>query len=189
MELKAVTPTPADEAALVARLVGRDEQALRELQERYARGLLTVLVRLVRHEAMAQDLLQEGLLKVWLGIGAYDPARGRLFPWLSRVCCNHAIDALRRPGLRFHQRGQSLDSGAARRAPAPTAFYPEHIGLRELAAQLKPKQREVIDLLYFGGCTQAEAAHLLGVPLPTVKTRARAALAALARIAGPDFRP
>ena len=41
---------------------------------------------------------------------------------------------------------------------------PEHVGLRELTLGLKPTQREVIDLLYFGGCTQVEAAEQLGIP-------------------------
>jgi RNA polymerase sigma-70 factor (ECF subfamily) len=48
---------------------------------------------------------------------------------------------------------------------------------------LKPQQREVIDLLYFGGYTQAQAAERLGIPLATVKTRARAALLVLAKVA------
>ena len=61
--------------------------------------------------------------------------------------------------------------------------------MRELTLQLKPRQREVIDLLYFGGCTPTETAAELGIPVPTVKTRARAALrvlAGLARSGGPS---
>ena len=77
----------------------------------------------------------------------------------------------------------SLEVANVQYAPAPTAFHPEHIGLRELTAQLKPRQREVIDLLYFGGCTQAETAEQLAIPLATVKTRARAALVVLSRLA------
>ncbi|WP_394368824.1 sigma factor-like helix-turn-helix DNA-binding protein [Hymenobacter guriensis] len=44
-------------------------------------------------------------------------------------------------------------------------------------------------MLYFGGCTQAETAEQLGIPLATVKTRARAALQVLARVAGAGSRP
>ncbi|MBF9239338.1 RNA polymerase sigma factor [Hymenobacter sp. BT683] len=176
-------PTAMDETELVQRLLARDEQALRRLQERYGRNLQAVIMRLVHKEALAQDLLQEGLLKIWLGIGGYDPARGRLFTWMVRVCCNHAIDVMRSPRHRFHNDNQSLESSSVQRAPAPTTFHPEHIGIRELTQGLKPRQREVIDLLYFGGCTQVETAEELGIPLATVKTRARAALVALAALA------
>ena len=179
-------PTPpyaADEEALVQRLVARDEQALRVLHDRYAKNLLTVILRLVRDEALAQDVLQEGLLKVWFSIERYDASRGRLFTWMVRVCCNQAIDALRSPRHRFHTSTKSLDTGGAQRASAPVTFNPEHIGLRELTLRLKPRQREVIELLYFGGCTQAETAEQLGIPLATVKTRVRAALQVLAQLA------
>jgi RNA polymerase sigma-70 factor (ECF subfamily) len=176
-------PTATDEEALVQRLLSRDEQALRILHDRYAANLRTVILRLVRDEYLAQDVLQEGLLKVWLSIASYDAQRGRLFTWMVRVCCNQAIDALRNPRHRFHSANKSLETGGAQQAHAASTFNPEHIGLRELTLRLKPRQREVIDLLYFGGCTQAETAEKLGIPLPTVKTRARAALQVLAQLA------
>lgn len=178
----ALLPAPA-EHELVQRLLARDERALGQLYEQYARNLFTVILRVVQDEAMAQDVLQEGLLKVWLSIGSYEATRGRLFTWMVRVCCNQAIDALRSPRQRFHRRNPSLEAAGAHYSPAPTAFYPEHIGVRELIVQLKPRQREVMDLLYFGGCTQAETAEQLAIPLATVKTRARAALAVLSRMA------
>ena len=178
-----VLPPATDEEALVLRLIARDEQALRVLHDRYSRNLLHVIMRLVRDENLAQDVLQEGLLKVWMSIDRYDAARGRLFTWMVRVCCNQAIDALRSPRHRFHSGTKSLETGGAQQARASSTFNPEHIGVRELTLLLKPRQREVIDLLYFGGFTQVEAAEQLGIPLATVKTRARAALQVLAQMA------
>ncbi|WP_310394505.1 sigma-70 family RNA polymerase sigma factor [Hymenobacter sp.] len=183
MKVALALPAATDEGALVQRLIARDEQALRVLHDRYAGNLLTVILRVVRNEALAQDVLQEGLLKVWLSIASYDARRGRLFTWMVRVCCNQAIDALRSPRYQFHNGNKSLEVTGAQRARAPSTFNPEHIGLRELTLRLKPRQREVIDLIYFGGCTQAETAEQLGVPLATVKTRARAALQVLAQLA------
>ncbi|WP_345059454.1 RNA polymerase sigma factor [Hymenobacter glaciei] len=189
-----MNPVPApreatpDEALLIERLLARDEQALRLLHARYAKSLLAVVLRLVRDEALAQDVLQEAWLKVWLSFASYDAERGRLFTWLARVCSNHAVDVLRSPRYRFHRQNRSLEGAGAEWVPAPASFQPEHIGVRELAGQLKPRQREVIDLLYFGGCTQVEAAEELGIPLSTVKTRARAALQVLSALAH-DGRP
>jgi len=177
-------PHTTDEQALVQRLLARDEQALGLLEARYGGCLLSVIERVVRNRELAEDLLQEGMLKVWTSISSYDAEKGRLFTWMVRVCCNQAIDALRSPHHRFHQRSQPLENPAVCQTPAPASFNPEHIGVRELTQRLKPRQLEVIDLLYFGGCTQSEAAQELNIPLATVKTRARAALVALALLAG-----
>ena len=183
MHLPPTLPPATDETALLRRLLARDERALQLLYERHASGLLAVIRRVVRDEAMAQDLLQEGLLKVWQSVASYDAGRGRLFTWMARVCCNHAIDAVRNPRYRFHHGNPSLEAVGAHWTPAPATFNPEHIGVRDLARRLKPRQREVIELLYFGGCTQAETAATLGVPVSTVKTRARAAIQALSALA------
>ncbi|HEX8327113.1 MAG TPA: sigma-70 family RNA polymerase sigma factor [Hymenobacter sp.] len=180
-------PTPAvppatEEELLVHRLLARDERALQLLSERYGHNLLTVILRLVRDRELAEDVLQEGLLRVWMSIGSYDATRGGLFTWMVRVCCNRAIDVLRSPRHRFHRHNKPLDSPGVSQAPASVTFNPEHIGLRELTRMLQPRQRQVIELLYFGGCTQAEAAKQLGIPLPTLKTRARAGLRVLAQL-------
>jgi RNA polymerase sigma-70 factor (ECF subfamily) len=176
-------PVASDEEQLVQRLVARDEQALRLVYEKHGKALLAVIQRMVRDKALAQDILQEGLLKVWLSIASYDASRARLFTWMVRVCSNQAIDALRSPRNHFHRSNLSLEVGSAQRMPTTSTFNPEHIGLRELTLCLKPRQREVVDLLYFGGYTQAEAAEHLSIPLATVKTRSRAALQVLAKFA------
>ena len=180
--LPASREATTDEALLVRRLLARDEQAMRLVHARYAKHLLAVVLRLVRDEALAQDVLQEAMLKVWLGIASYNATRGRLLTWMARVCSNHAVDVLRSRRHQFHRQNRSLDEADAKRVAAPAAFQPEHIGVRELTGQLKPRQREIIDLLYFGGCTQAEAAKELGIPLATVKTRVRAALLVLGNL-------
>ncbi|MFD1466604.1 RNA polymerase sigma factor [Hymenobacter caeli] len=183
MKLLPTLPPAADESVLVAQLLARDERAFGLLYERYSVALLAVIRRITPDEAQAQDLLQEGLLKIWLGIGGYDAGRGRLFTWMARVCGNHALDAVRSAGHRFYRGTRSLEVPAAQHVRAPVAFRPEHIGLRELTQHLIPRQWAVIDLLYFGGCTQLEAAQELGIPVATVKTRARAALRTLALLA------
>lgn len=114
-----------------------------------------------------------------LSIASYEAERGRLFTWMVRVCCNQAIDALRRPRHRFHSATKSLGASGVEWARAPSTFNPEHIGLRELTLHRKPRQREVIELLYFGGYTQAETVKQLDVSLAAVKTRARAAIEVL----------
>ena len=139
-------PTATDEDTLVQRLLSRDERALRLLHDRYAKNLLLVIVRLVRDEALAQDVLQEGLLKVWLSIDRYDATRGRLFTWMVRVCCNQAIDAMRSPRNRFHNSTQVAGSErGAQRAHAPILLQPRaHWPTRAHPASSSPSSAKLL---------------------------------------------
>ncbi len=167
------------EEELVRRLVARDERAFGILYEKYGSALLGTIKRLVRDEVVAQDILQESLLKVWLNIARYDAERGRLFTWMARICTNLAIDFLRSPRYFFDRNSQSLEVSFADQMASTATFNPEHIGLRELVLHLKPAHRDIVNLYYFGGYTQAEIAEHLDMPLATVKTRVRAALLVL----------
>ena len=79
--------------------------------------MLAVIGRLVRDGALAQDLLQECLLKIWLRIARYAATRGCLFTGMVRVCCNQAIDAMRSP--RQRKVSTCCTSVAARRWKRP----------------------------------------------------------------------
>jgi RNA polymerase sigma-70 factor (ECF subfamily) len=168
----------------VPRLRAGDERAFRHLHDRYAARLRAVVWRVLpADDALMEDVLPASWVNIGRGLAGYDAGRSRLYPWMAGVCRNHALDALRSPRHRFNSGTKSLETHAARHAPAPATFNPEHLGVRALTRRLKPRQREVIDRLYFGGCTQAETAEELGIPLATVKTRARAARRVLAQAA------
>jgi RNA polymerase sigma factor (sigma-70 family) len=175
------TPTAA-EAALVERLRARDQSAMTEFYDRYSAALYGVINRIVKDEEEAADVLQEALVKIWHSMASYDTDKGRLFTWVVNISRNLAIDKIR-SRQRVGSRTQGLDDSlAAQRQAAPDTFRPEHVGLQEITRKLVPEQREVIDLLYFGGFTQSEAAEELNLPLGTVKTRARTALKILGKL-------
>ena len=134
--------------------------------------------RLVRDEAQAEDVLQEGLLRIWLHIDRYDAASS---PGCSASAVTTPLTCCAAPAT------TCTPAANARTRPllalaAPSTFEPEHLGLRELTGRLSPPQRELIELLYFRGYTRVEAAQQLGLPLGTAKTRARAALLALSKL-------
>ncbi|MDJ0367082.1 sigma-70 family RNA polymerase sigma factor [Hymenobacter sp. H14-R3] len=176
------TPTAA-EAVLVGRLRDRDQSAMTEFYDRYSAALYGVINRIVKDEEEAADVLQEALVKIWHSMASYDTSKGRLFTWVVNISRNLAIDKIRSRQHRVGSRTQGLDDSlAAQRQAAPETFRPEHVGLQEITRKLVPEQRQVIDLLYFGGFTQSEAAEELNLPLGTVKTRARTALKILAKL-------
>ena len=167
------------DAELAARLQRRDPRALAELYDRYGRLAYSLIVRVVRDGALAEDLVQETFLRVWNRAQGFDAQRGALGPWLLAVARNRAIDYLRsavgrernaieleevdHPALYTDMERDILASDKAR-------------VVRAAIEKLAPKQREVIELAYFEGLTQTEMAERMGQPLGTVKTWVRAAL-------------
>ncbi|RYU77199.1 RNA polymerase sigma factor [Hymenobacter persicinus] len=171
----------ATEQELVQRLYARDETAMTLFYDAYGKALHNTIWRIVKQEEVAQDVLQESMVKIWFSFASYNPERGRLFTWALNVCRNVAIDHIRTKRYQAAARTEELDNSGARQQPALPTFQPDHIGLRELVSQLTPSDQQLIDLLYFNGFTQVEAAEELEIPLGTVKSRVRRAIWALAK--------
>ncbi|WP_258049036.1 MULTISPECIES: RNA polymerase sigma factor [Hymenobacter] len=174
--------TSYPEELLVQRLRDRDESAMTLFYDKYSAALYGVILRIVKKEEIAEDVLQEGLVKIWHSFQFYDSSKGRLFTWVLNICRNLAIDKIRSRQYRVGTRMTPLEDSGAMRQAASSGFQPEHIGLQEITNQLNPEQKQVIDLLYFGGFTQSEVAEELDLPLGTVKTRARAAIKVLSKL-------
>jgi RNA polymerase sigma-70 factor, ECF subfamily len=85
----------SDERALIGRLQRRDPQALAELYDRYGRVAYSLVLRVVRDKAIAEDLVQETFLRVWNRVRSIDPEKGAIGPWLLAIARNSAIDYLR----------------------------------------------------------------------------------------------
>jgi RNA polymerase sigma-70 factor (ECF subfamily) len=167
---------------LIERLKQQDASALSELYDAYGGALYGVVLRIVRTPEVAEQVLQDVFLKVWRSIESYDATKGRLFTWLANIARNAAIDAVRSAQYRQQQKTDSLEILV--HSPGNSGINPDHIGLRELVGQLEEKHRTLIELLYFQGYTQEEAAEAVGIPLGTVKTRVRQALRELRRAFG-----
>ncbi|WP_246601852.1 RNA polymerase sigma factor [Hymenobacter profundi] len=181
-EAPMIAEPTAVEAVLVQRLYQRDENAMLLFYNQYSAMLYGVILRIVKHTHLAEDVLQESMLKIWHSFPSYNPMRGRLTTWALNICRNKAIDELRAQRARGAERTTSLPSKLPTSLqPLATTFRPEHVGVRELVHDLSPAAQELLDMLYFQGYTQQEAAEALGEPLGTVKSRARAAISVLAR--------
>ncbi len=183
--MSASTPDPValeSEVLLVQRLRDRDEGAMTIFYDKYSAALYGVILRVVKTEEIAEDVLQEAMVKIWHSFPSYDASKGRLFTWVMNVCRNLAIDKIRSRQYRVGNRTQPIEDSAVLRLAAEPSFRPEHIGLQDMTKQLNPDQRQIVDLLYFGGFTQSEVAEELNLPLGTVKTRARAAIKVLSKL-------
>lgn len=162
------------EKELIELLASRDVKGLEYLYDRYSSALYGVIIRIVGEQERAEEVLQEAFLRIWERARHYDAAKGRLFTWMLNIARNLAIDTVRSREYRERKQDEPLDK--ADHAYPRNGFNPETIGLRNLVDTLEQDYREIIDLLYYRGLTQAEAALRLNIPLGTVKTRSRAAL-------------
>ena len=171
------TPRSSDEH-IIELLSRQDAQGLSLLYDKYSGALFGTIVRVVRSNEIAEEVLQDTFTKAWRNFEKYDTTKGRLFTWLINIARNSAIDATRGKG--FNQQNQSLDNVVNTiDTQQSTSINPETMDMRALTEKLAPEYKSLIDLIYFQGYTQAEAAETLNIPLGTVKTRVRAAMVRL----------
>lgn len=176
------TLAPEAENQLVNRLQAREEQAMAFFYRNYQAALFQTILRIVQHRELAEDVLQESMLKFWQGFASYDRSKGRLFTWALRIGRNLAIDRLR---------AARAQRAAAPSAPfseqtvgglaAPAGFKPEHLDVRDWLQLLNASDRRLLEMLYFEGYTYPEAAQHLHLPEGTVKTRGRRIMRTLAQ--------
>jgi RNA polymerase sigma-70 factor, ECF subfamily len=172
-----------DDADLARRLRERDAGALRELYDQYGRLIYSLIQRMVRNSAAAEDLVQETFLRIWNRMPAFDQERGALGPWVLTVARNRAIDYLRSSDGRMSAGALDLD-----RLEHPGQFcdidnralsLDRARMLKEAFEKLTPNQKTVIELAYYEGLSQTEMADRMQQPLGTIKTWVRSALKVL----------
>ncbi|HJR96019.1 MAG TPA: sigma-70 family RNA polymerase sigma factor [Gaiellaceae bacterium] len=163
---------------LIVRIAGGDRGAFDELHGRYARAVLGLALRRLGDRGRAEDATQEAFVAIWRSARTYDPARGRGAAWLYAVARNAITDGLRRtpePVAELED-GPGRDPDPADEAEASWVAWRVHRALEVLPDHERP----VIALAYWRGLSQSEIADVLEIPLGTVKTRTRSALARLA---------
>lgn len=168
------------DADLLARVAERDREAFELLYQRYVRPVFGLALRRLRDRPRAEDAVQETFAAIWRSAGSYRAERGAPAPWLYAVARNAIVDRLR---ARSEPPGELPDSpadepGPAERAESSYVSWRVHRAMEELP----PKEREVVELAYWSGLSQSEVAAFLDIPLGTVKTRTRSALARLADV-------
>jgi RNA polymerase sigma-70 factor (ECF subfamily) len=171
-----VTEVGDDE--LILRTGAGDRAAFEVLYRRYARSVFGLALRRLGDRSRAEDAVQETFASIWRSARSYKPDRGPGAPWLYAVARNAIVDRSR---VRAETPMEAPDEAADEAGPLELAeqswvSWRVHRPLEELPE----REREVVALAYWSGLSQSEVAEFLGIPLGTVKTRTRAALAHLA---------
>lgn len=159
------------------------EAAYRELIGRYQRPVFSLIYRLVRDREKAEDLSQETFIKVMNALERYDPAY-KFSSWIFKIAHNTSLDHLRRKSpVTLSLDGSPTAMTAADieattlDAASPAENPEEYTASRELGGQieaavakLRPEYRTAILLCHVEGRPYEEIAHIMEVPLGTVKT-------------------
>jgi len=184
---------PSD-AELARDALAGSEAAYRDLVARYATPAVNFIYRFIRDRALAEDLAQEGFLRVYQRLNTYDPQR-KFSSWFFQVLRNITIDYLRVNRVPTASLDELEDEGHRGAVADRESASPEQAAQQgELAfameaalSRIRPEYREVVMLRYQEGFTHPEIAEILGLPSGTVKTylhRARKELAEILSEAG-----
>ena len=171
------------EKHIVELLQEGDEKAISLLYEHYGDALYGVALKVVKNEAMAQDVMQESLVKIWKKAHTYDASKAKLFTWIFRITRNAAIDKLRSVSTKNDKEIQIDVSDVY--TIGVKGITPEHIDMEKQLGKIESKYREVLEALFFEGMTQQEASEELDIPLGTIKSRLKIGLRELRKIYGP----
>jgi len=182
-------PTTVSDEALIARIASGDRDAMRALYLKHHVRVYRFVMRLVRNQTVAEDVISDVFLDVWRQAGSFE-GRSAVSTWLLAIARFKALSVLRR------KPDEELNDTGAAAVPDPTddpevAVQKKDTGeiLRECLNALSREHREVIDLVYYHEKTVEEVAQIVGIPEATVKTRmfyARKKLAGLLKSAGVD---
>jgi RNA polymerase sigma-70 factor (ECF subfamily) len=178
------TDPPSEEGASVgarlAELLKRasrgDEAAFAEWYDATSARAFGLAVRVLRDRAQAEEVTQESYLDCWRQAARFDENKGSAVSWLLTIVHRKAVDRVRsaesssRRDTAYGRREQTVEHDTT--AEAVTASL-EAGRVRGALAHLTQKQREALELAFFGGYTHTEVAAMLDLPVGTAKTRIR----------------
>jgi RNA polymerase sigma factor (sigma-70 family) len=162
----------AADAELAIALRAGDEAAVRTLVERFGGLVYTVAYRVLDDAERAEEVAQHTFVQAWRHADSFEPGRD-FAPWLATIARRAAIDVLRAERRRPTTPLDTAEAGDdALSVPPPSAEQIEAVwAVRAAVEALDETDREIVRLQYLEGCTQAEIAERLDVPIGTVKSR------------------
>jgi RNA polymerase sigma-70 factor (ECF subfamily) len=162
-----------------------DDQAFRQLFEKFAPLVKSFMMRQGADIATAEELAQETLITVWKKASLYSSDKGSVSTWIFTIARNLRIDRLRKeeqwvalPGI--YEEVPSQEDG-----PDEVVSLTElELAMRRALTLLPQEQREVVTLSFIEGLAHSEIANRIGLPVGTVKSRLRLAYAKLRATVG-----
>ena len=176
------SPSHIDDEALAAMLQQNPREAVGHIIHKYGGAMYSAILKIAGSQEIAKDLFQDATVKIWQNANKFDASKGKLFTWVFSIARNTAIDKVRTGKFKAQQTSKTIDETVYNNVALSEEMKMEDVGLRRTLFQLDKKYRDIVDLLYLQGYTQREAVDILGIPLGTLKTRAKTAIRELRRL-------
>jgi RNA polymerase sigma-70 factor (ECF subfamily) len=171
---------PNAQNELLIAVAAGDKTAFSSLFHHFAPRVKALLIRAGAQAEVADEIVQDVMLTVWRKAGEYDPARASAAAWIFTIARNRRIDLLR------HERRPEIDPNDPELRPADpedaeTALERAQLGarLRDAIGSLPREQEEALAATFFNDRSYGDYAAQSGLPLGTVKSRLRLAMARL----------
>lgn len=168
-------------ATLVERMRSGQERALEELYEATVGKLYALASAILRSAEDTEEIVCETYAYAWANAARFDASRGNALGWLLMLCRSRALDRLRQ------RRASAPDIAALREIDSDSSDQPYNIldlmqrrsRVHTALSQLTPERRHLVSLAFLQGLSHQEIAEATRLPLGTVKSHVRRALAQL----------
>ncbi|MDA3914346.1 sigma-70 family RNA polymerase sigma factor [Oleiagrimonas sp.] len=159
----------------------RDRDCFMQIYDHFSPRLQRYLMGLGVRPGLAEELVQEALLRLWRKAAQFNPERASLSTWLFRIARNLYIDHVRRePDWQPIQDGlEQLERERPKAQRSETEAFAEHEELKKAILELPAMQARLIRMSYFEAKSHREISEELSMPLGSVKSRLRKAFGTL----------
>src|SRR5579863_1697513 len=140
--------TPAELVWLIAAVAKGDEAAFERLYAATRAKLFGVVLRILRRQDLAEEVIQEAYVKIWNSAGRFDPGQSSPITWMASIARNRAIDVVRK-----RSEASIEDEPAAMEVAADT-----------------PDRQKLVLLAYYNGWSREQLSEKFEAPVNTVKT-------------------
>jgi RNA polymerase sigma-70 factor (ECF subfamily) len=169
--------TQAELVWLLAAVAKGDRAAFERLYAATRAKLYGVLLRILGRATLADEVLKETYLRVWIMAAKFDPTAASPMTWMVAIARNRAIDIVRKSGNAFVD--ETPEALTAAEAPPPLARRDMTEDLKKLLAclgRLDPEKQRIVLLAYYSGWSREQLAEKLDIPVNTIKTWLRRSL-------------
>ncbi len=164
-------------SSVLQRIARGDSSAVRECMDQYGALVWSLARRLSRTRADAEDATQEIFVDIWRSAARFDPAQGSDKVFIAMIARRRLIDRLRRKSAEPPMDPEEVLESLAWADPGMSSeMCTEAERCAQALKELRPEQREVLELGLLHGLSQSEIAAKLHMPLGTVKSFMRRGL-------------